>query len=258
MSERPTKEEREALVAGDRAGALEADEAADLALLADLLADPSTWAEPDPGLEAAILRAVAAAEPDAPAAAPDVAAGSVAQPNAPAARVAQPDAPSAEGEPTTALPSIARLPQRDAGPRRRRLVLPVLAAAAAIAIVLGVVAATRSTTHNQFKSQLTATALAPAASGSAGIVRNDAGFRITLDTKGLAPLPDGKYYQAWLKNPAGTLVPIGSFSSSDGRVILWSGVSPVEYNTITVTIEATDNVQASSGQRVLVGEVHQN
>jgi hypothetical protein len=223
MSERPTKEEREALVAGDRAGALEPDEAAELALLAQLLADPSTWAEPDPGLEDAVLRAVAAAEPD------------------------QGAVPAAAG------PRASRR-QRKAGDRR--LVLPVLAAAAAIAIVLGVVVATRSTTHNEFKSQLTATALAPAASGSAGITRNDAGFRIVLDTRGLAPLPEGQYYQAWLKNPAGTLVPIGSFSSSDGRVTLWSGVSPVEFNTITVTIEAPDNVQASSGRRVLVGEVH--
>jgi hypothetical protein len=219
MSERPTKEEREALVAGDRAGALEPDEAADLALLTELLADPSTWAEPGPGLEDAILRAVAAA--DAP---PEAAA------------------------------VLPRMTER--APGRRRFVLPVLAAAAAIAIVLGVVVATSSTTHDQFKSQLTATALAPAASGSAGIIRNDAGFRIALDTRGLAPLPAGQYYQAWLKNPAGTLVPIGSFSSSDGRVTLWSGVSPVEFNTITVTIEAPDNVQASSGQRVLVGEVH--
>ena len=46
MNGRPTNEEREALIAGDRAGSLEPDEAADLALLAGLLGDPSTWAEP--------------------------------------------------------------------------------------------------------------------------------------------------------------------------------------------------------------------
>ena len=55
MTDSPTNEEREALIAGDRAGALEPDEAAELALLADLLADPSTWAEPSAGLEDTVV-----------------------------------------------------------------------------------------------------------------------------------------------------------------------------------------------------------
>jgi hypothetical protein len=59
-----------------------------------------------------------------------------------------------------------------------------------------------------------------------------------------------------LRNATGTLVPVGSFSSSDGRATLWSGVSPKDFPTITVTIEAPDNDQSSSGRRVLVGEVH--
>jgi hypothetical protein len=59
-----------------------------------------------------------------------------------------------------------------------------------------------------------------------------------------------------LKNAQGTLVPIGTFSSSDGRVTLWSGVSPKDYPAMSVTIEAADGDQRSSGDRVLVGEVH--
>jgi hypothetical protein len=51
-------------------------------------------------------------------------------------------------------------------------------------------------------------------------------------------------------------VPIGTFSSSDGLVTLWSSVSPEQFPTITVTIEATDNQQGSSGRRVLIGDVH--
>ena len=77
-----------------------------------------------------------------------------------------------------------------------------------------------------------------------------------LDARGLPKLPAGEYYQAWLKNAAGTLVPIGTFSSSDGRVTLWSGVSPKDFRVISVTIEAADGDQGSSGHRVLVGEVH--
>ena len=50
-------------------------------------------------------------------------------------------------------------------------------------------------------------------------------------------------------------MPIGTFSSSDGRVTLWSGVSPKEFPTITVTIEAADGDQGSSGRRVLTGDV---
>jgi hypothetical protein len=37
---------------------------------------------------------------------------------------------------------------------------------------------------------------------------------------------------------------------------LWAGVPVTEYKTLTITIEATDNDQASSGQRVLVGTVN--
>jgi hypothetical protein len=138
------------------------------------------------------------------------------------------------------------------------VLLPALAAAAVVVIVLGVVMATRGGKGTDFKSQLVATALAPSAHGSAGITHNEAGFRIALDATGLPAVPAGEYYQAWLKNDPGTLVPIGTFSSSDGHITLWSGVSPVEFHTITVTIEATDNAQASSGRRVLTGEVQKD
>ena len=67
--------------------------------------------------------------------------------------------------------------------------------------------------------------------------------------------PDPEKPKAWLKDAAGTLVPIGTFSSSDAQVTLWSGVSPATYSTLTVTIEAPDNNQGSSGKVVLRGDV---
>ena len=74
--------------------------------------------------------------------------------------------------------------------------------------------------------------------------------RSSVATRQRSPaLRSGEYYQAWLKNSAGALVPIGTFSSSDGRVTLWSVVSPKDFPTITVTMEATDNDQISSGRR---------
>ncbi|HEY7137558.1 MAG TPA: anti-sigma factor [Acidimicrobiia bacterium] len=219
MNDRRRNEEREALIAGDRAGALTPDEAADLAFLADVLADPSSWAEPRAGLEDSVVAAVL----DAPA---------------------------------EAAPSPRRSASRRDASRGRRIVLGAVGIAAAIAIVVGLVVATRgSGSRPDFTATLVATALAPGSRASADVTRTPAGFHITLDAHGLPALGPGQYYQAWLKNDAGVLVPVGTFSSSDGQVTLWSGVSPKDFPTLTVTIEATDNDQASSGRRVLVGEV---
>jgi Anti-sigma-K factor rskA len=223
MTDGRTNEERKAMIAGDRAGALEPHEAAELELLADLLADPSTWAEPRAGLEDEIVHAVTDAAPAAPA-------------------PVTPIAPAAGGRAPT---------------RRHRVVLSVLAAAAVVAaVVVGSVLVTRGGGASpDYQGQLSATGLRPGAHASVDITQNAAGFRVTLDARGLPPLQEGEYYQAWLKDAAGTLVPIGTFSSSDGTVTLWSGVSPKAFPTITVTIESNDNNQASSGRRVLVGHV---
>ena len=221
MNDRPTNEEREAMLGGDRADALTPDEAAELPLLADLLAGPSTWAEPDAGLEDRIVGAVTAAEPDAPSSVTPIAAGT----------------------------------RRAVVPRRRRLAVASLAAAAVIIIVVVTVIATRPGSAPDYEAQFAATALAPDAHASADIARTDAGFRVRLDARGLPDLRAGEYYQAWMKDAADTLVPIGSFSSDDDTVTLWSGVSPKDFPTMTVTIESADNDQTSSGRRVLVGRI---
>ena len=130
-----------------------------------------------------------------------------------------------------------------------------VAAAAVIATVVTTVLVTRGGTSPDYQAKLTATGSAPRAHASADITHNDAGFEIELYAEHLPALRGGEFYQAWLKNSAGALVPIGTFSSSDGRVTLWSGVSPKDFPTLTVTIEAPDNDQTSSGRRVLTGEV---
>ena len=67
-------------------------------------------------------------------------------------------------------------------------------------------------------------------------------------------LDDGRFYEAWLKNAGGVLVPIGTFN--EGRkVTLWAGVSPQQFTTLTVTRERADGDQTSSGEKVLVGTV---
>ena len=217
MTDRPKNQEREKLIADAGDGVLEPRQTEELPLLADVLADSSTWTEPNAGLEDTVVRAVAEAEGTAT-------------------------------PPTPVASSAAR--------RRHRVFISAVAAAVVMAIVVASVVLTRGGTSSDYEAQLHATPSSPGAQATADITRTDAGFRITLDADGLPALAGGEYYQAWLRNAAGTLVPIGSFSSSDGRATLWSGVSPKDFPTITVTIEAPDNDQGSSGRRVIVGEVH--
>jgi hypothetical protein len=84
------------------------------------------------------------------------------------------------------------------------------------------------------------------------LTKTSSGWRINLDASELPRLDHGRFYEAWLRNGAGVLVPIGTFNA--GRnVTLWAGVSPETFRTLTVTREQADGVQASSGQKVLVG-----
>jgi hypothetical protein len=100
--------------------------------------------------------------------------------------------------------------------------------------------------------------LTVALSGAGGTASGDirstpSGWRIELDAD-LPRLDDGEYYQAWLRDDAGTLVPIGTFNEGDD-VVLWAGVSPLEYPNFSVTREKADGDQSSSGDRVLTGVV---
>jgi hypothetical protein len=192
------------------------DREAERALLSSLLADPSTWAEPSADLEDEVVRAVLSAAP------------------------------------TLSVTTIADRHDRVSRFRPTRLVAS--AAAAAVVLAVGFGALTNLGGGNtDFSGQLGATAIAPDAHASAKITHNDAGFRIALDAHGLPALQHGQYYEAWLKNNAGELVAIGTFSSSDGRITLWSGVSPRDFPTLSVTIETVDSNEDSSGMRVLVG-----
>jgi hypothetical protein len=197
-------EELEALLADAHDGDLDPDAAANLPLLADLLADPATWEEPSPDLKDAVLRTVAGAPPAA--------------------------------EPK----------------RRRGVLIGALAVAAAIVIALGVFAAVRSSSNPDYTAKLSASGAISNVHASADVTKSDAGFRVTLSTSGLDELPPGEYYQAWLKNAAGQRVPLGTFSSSNGDVTLWSGVAPTEYPTMTVTIEHSNGAPSTP---VLAGPV---
>jgi hypothetical protein len=135
----------------------------------------------------------------------------------------------------------------------RRLVLVTGAAAATVgAVAIGLSVLSSGGSGPRFRAALAATDLTPGATGAATLTRTSSGWRIELDAKGLPRLDGGRFYEAWLRNPAGTLVPIGTFN--EGRnVTLWAGVAPSTFMTLTVTRERADGDQSSSGEKVLVG-----
>jgi hypothetical protein len=106
----------------------------------------------------------------------------------------------------------------------------------------------------RYQAALGPTPLAHAAHGVAMLTRTPSGWRIHLEATGLPRLAGDRFYEAWLRSPAGVLVPIGTFN--DGRdVTLWAGVSPASYTVLTVTREQADGNQASSGEKVLAGPI---
>jgi Anti-sigma-K factor rskA len=135
-----------------------------------------------------------------------------------------------------------------------RVVLAGATAVAVVVVAIGIVVSGSGTSAQRFHAALAPTDLAPQASGNAKLTKTSSGWRIELDADGLPRLDDGRFYEAWLKNAAGVLVPIGTFN--EGRkVTLWAGVSPQQFTTLTVTRERADGDQTSSGEKVLVGTV---
>jgi len=136
----------------------------------------------------------------------------------------------------------------------RRLVLIGAAAAAVLAVAVGLSVFTSETSPDRFRAALAPTELLPDARGEATLTNTSSGWRIELDATGLPRLENGLFYEAWLRDAAGVLVPIGTFNEAR-NVTLWAGVSPKDFTTLTVTRERADDEQASSGEKVLVGTV---
>jgi hypothetical protein len=136
----------------------------------------------------------------------------------------------------------------------RRLALAGVAAAVVVAVAIGVTVVASGSHDTRYRAALAPTPLAPGARGEASLTKTPSGWRINLHATGLPRLAGARFYEAWLRNSTGGLVPIGTFN--DGRsVTLWAGVSPVSFPILTVTREQTDGNQASSGEKVLAGPV---
>jgi len=162
---------------------------------------------------------------------------------------------AAEVEAPASLRARIEAPQRARRmPMPRRLALVGAGAAAVLAVAVGLSVLGTERSAEQFHAVLAPTDVVPGAGGEATLTKTDSGWKIELDATGLPRLEGGRFYQAWLRNAAGVLVPIGTFN--EGRdVTLWAGVSPKDFTTLTVTREQADDDQASSGDRVLVGTV---
>ena len=239
-------------------------ERAELDELRVLLADRTLWSEPPAELEDSVVALIAAeagsaggtsAQPTdldgTGTATGETAEGGPANPTGPLTSTAgTPAAPAG----TLDLAAARHLKERRTGSRRFiRPAFLVAAAAAVVAVALSAVLLLRDTgSERRFDVALAATDLVPAASGNASMIQRGSGWEIHLDATGLPRLDNGRFYQGWLRNPEGVLVPIGTFNQGDD-VTLWAGVSPANFPTMTITEEAADGDQGSSGQRVLVG-----
>jgi Anti-sigma-K factor rskA, C-terminal len=136
----------------------------------------------------------------------------------------------------------------------RGLLVIGASATAVLAVAIGLSVFRSDKSPEQFRAALAPTAVLPDASGDATLTKTSSGWRIELDATGLPRLENERYYQAWLRNTAGILVPIGTFN--EGRkVTLWAGVPPTDFTTLSVTREQADGDQSSSGEKVLVGAV---
>lgn len=219
--------ERIAYLSGEPVESLTPQERAELDELRALLEAPAAWEEPEAGLEDRVVAAIAAEAARAPAS------------SAPAS--------------SKPKPKPARTRWR---PRRPGFALGGLAtAAAAIAVALVLVLGNSSPAPLQFAMVVSGTSLAPGAHGTGTLTKTQSGWRIELSATGLQHLSNGRYYQAWLKNAAGILVPVGTFNDAH-KVTLWSGAPVTQFRSFSVTVQQANGNPASSGKRVLVGIAH--
>jgi hypothetical protein len=267
-------EDRIAYLAGEHVESLTPDERTELDELRVLLEAEEMWAEPPAELEDRVVAAIA-----------DAAGTSAApvQPERPRPRqFATPVQPAevqraareAQARQPAQAPGVRQAPSPEAArrvkkPRRERswvmtiLERPAYAfglLAVLVAVVAGAAALSNSGGGNpqtaplQFAMVVNGTSLAPGAHGSATLTKMSSGWQVELTASGLPHLSGGRYYQAWLKNSAGVLVPIGTFNDAL-KVTLWSGVPVTQFRTLTVTRQEANGNPASSGQRVLIGTI---
>jgi Anti-sigma-K factor rskA, C-terminal len=267
-------EDRIAYLAGEQVESLTPDERSELDQLRVLLEAEEMWAEPPAELEDRVVAAIADAAGTTPATAQSKhpRPRQFATPVQPA--IVQRAAREAQAQEPAQAPPARRAPSPEAvrrlkKPRRERSwVMTILNRPAyafgLLAVVVAVVAGATAISNSgggspspaplKFAMVVNGTSLAPSAHGSATLTKMTSGWQVELSATGLPHLSGGRYYQAWLKNSAGVLVPIGTFNDAV-KVTLWSGVPVTQFRMLTVTRQEANGNPASSGQRVLIGTI---
>jgi hypothetical protein len=226
------------------------DDAQRHATVVRLLDDPALWAPVPPDLRARVMAAAtdaATADSDATDATDDDYATDPAI------------------DPTTGAPRPGAGPRHAAGARpgrwaatgRRRPLL--LAAAAAVVVVLGVAGGIRMMGDDDAPAvevALAGTEEAPAATADVRLSDEPAGVRVVLEVSGLAPAPEGTFYEAWLVGEAGK-VSAGTFHlrGDQAEIDLWLGVEVEGYDALTVTRQPVAGGSLAEGVVVLRGEL---
>jgi|1186.fasta_scaffold512060_2 hypothetical protein len=163
-------------------------------------------------------------------------------------------------EPDAALEERVVAAIAESGSRRRTRTIRYALVGGAAAVLLAVGLTIGVTAHHQkpplqYAASLSGTQLAPGATGEVTLTKSAGGWKIQLNATGLPRRDDGAYYEAWLKNDAGVLVPVGTFNEPLD-VVLWAGVPPRSHPVFTVTRQLANGDPASTGQVVLVGPTH--
>ena len=204
-----------------------------------LLDDPALWAPVPPDLRARVMAAAAATDAT--------------------------DATDAAIDPATGAPRPGAGPRHAAGARPGRWAAPggrrplLLAAAAAVVVSLGVAGGIRLLGEDDTTAvdvALAGTDEAPAATAEVRLSDEPAGVRVGLEVSGLAPAPEGTFYEAWLVGDAGK-VSAGSFHlrGDQAEIDLWLGVELEGYDALTVTRQPVAGGTLAEGVVVLRGEL---
>jgi hypothetical protein len=140
-----------------------------------------------------------------------------------------------------------------AAPQPRRPWLMAAGAVAAISLLVIGIASLSDQPTTETVVAMTGTELAPAAGGVAALRPTPSGWYIRLDVSGLPAAPEGTYYEGWVWSDDNEGVSIGTFHlrSGDDPVVLWSGVSVVDYPAIWVTLQ-DEGAGAEASDRIMM------
>jgi anti-sigma-K factor RskA len=138
-----------------------------------------------------------------------------------------------------------------------KLWVPV-AAALLVAGFLGIALIAAITGGSSSGVPLTATALAPGASGELRGEKVGENLRVELEVEGLPELRQHEYYEMWYATEDGERISCGTFRAQpEGRTIvnLTAPALATSYPVIEVTREPDDGDPATSGKKILVGDL---